>query len=61
MVVGRNSGESAVSGGVDGRLQPLERERLLTELHQRQVDAELHPTILPYSLTTCSKPPQNIR
>ena len=27
-------------------LQPPERERLLAELHQRQVDAELHAAML---------------
>ncbi len=43
------SGESAVSGGVDGPLEPPQGEPLLAELHQRQMYAEIHPTIVPAS------------
>jgi hypothetical protein len=46
MVIGRDCGESAVSGGIDGRLQLSQGERLLAELHQRQMDAEIHPPML---------------
>jgi len=49
VVVGRESGESAVSGGVDGPLEPPQGEPLLAELHQRQMYAEIHPTIVPAS------------
>ncbi len=47
MVVGRESGESAVSGGVDCPLQPPQGEPLIAELHQRQMYAEIHPRIVP--------------
>ena len=42
MVVGRDSGEPAVPGRVDGALEPRKRQRRLTEAHQREVDAEIH-------------------
>jgi hypothetical protein len=42
VVVRRDRGEAALPGGVDGPRQPPERELLLSELHQRQMDPELH-------------------
>jgi hypothetical protein len=53
VVVGRDRGEAALPGGVDRRSQPPERERLVAERHQRQMDAEVHDTMVAYARRPC--------
>jgi hypothetical protein len=46
VVVGRNRREAALPRGVDRPTQPLERKALLSELYERQMDAEVHAAML---------------
>ena len=46
MVVGGDRREPAVPSGVNRLLEPPKREPFVSELHQRQVDSQIHESIV---------------
>ena len=46
MVVGGNRCEPAVPSGLNRLLEPPERKPLASELHQRQMDPEIHRSMV---------------
>ncbi len=50
VIICRDRGKATVDGGINGILEPAERERLASELHQRQMQAEIHEPIVADSL-----------
>ncbi len=46
MIVGGNRAEAALPRGLDGPDRPPERQPLVSDLHQRHMDAQVHAGLL---------------